>query len=138
MELSLLRYLQNNTDVCFILSFLCIFYIFKIWASKFHKYRKLQMGYLEFWKPNIQMVGLQWKNETLLSWFKAKKDPFWIKLLLTGLKKHPVYLTSTNSHEVFNSINIRDWNYPSFIVFKFIMEAFYKIDNIDIVLGCNT
>ena len=33
---------------------------------------------------------LQWKNETLLSSFKAIKAPVWFKLLLTGLKKHPV------------------------------------------------
>ena len=37
-----------------------------------------------------KMVGLQWKNETLLSSFKAIKAPVWIKILLTGLKKHPV------------------------------------------------
>ena len=37
-----------------------------------------------------KMVGLQWKNETLLSSFKAIKASVWIKILLTGLKKHPV------------------------------------------------
>ena len=87
------RYLQNNTDVCLILNFLCNMHIFKIWASKFYYVRKLQIEYLEFWKPNIKMVGLQWKNETLLSSFKAIKAPVWIKLLLTGLKKHPVEWT---------------------------------------------
>ena len=46
------------TFVLFLI-FSCIFHIFKIWASKFHKYRKLQIGYLEFWKPNIKMFRLR-------------------------------------------------------------------------------
>ena len=40
-ELSLRRYLQNNTGVCLILNFQCILPIFTIWASKFLKHWKL-------------------------------------------------------------------------------------------------
>ena len=38
-----------------------------------------------------KMVGLQWKNETLLSSFKAIKVPVWIKLCFDRTKTHPVF-----------------------------------------------
>ena len=77
-QVIILYYLMNNNlkfhkdrtfrcwDICktiltfvLFLIFSCIFHIFKIWASKFHKYRKLQIGYLEFWKPNNKMFRLR-------------------------------------------------------------------------------
>ena len=58
------------TFVLFLI-FSCIFHIFKIWASKFHKYRKLQIGYLEFWKPNIKMFR---HRENFATNFSANSD----------------------------------------------------------------
>ena len=45
-ELSLRRYLQNNTGVCLILNFQCILHIFMIWASKFLKNWKIVQIFL--------------------------------------------------------------------------------------------
>ena len=47
------RYLQNNTDACLILNFLCIF---KIWASKFHPVLKNMRNAMEFLETQFQNV----------------------------------------------------------------------------------
>ena len=55
-EISLRRYLQNNTDV--ILNFQCILHIFTIWASKFWPNLKNTWNSLEFLEAQFQNVRI--------------------------------------------------------------------------------
>ena len=84
------RYLQNNTDVCLILNFLCILPIFKILSLQHIQTVKIIESILEFLEAIYQNVTLSGEKWHL---------PYIIVCLLTGeihwyfysvIKKHPV------------------------------------------------
>ena len=58
------RYLQNNTDICLILDFLCILHIFKILASNSPEIKNTQ-HFLEFFETIFENVQSSWKIDLL-------------------------------------------------------------------------
>ena len=106
------RYLQNNTDVCFILNFQCILHNFAVMSLKI-----LQMWIITYWLWNFLETryqnglgnGRRWDHFELTGCFPVHvRTPYFPKII----NEHPVvsnysyhnFLDHHNSLKLFNSI----------------------------------
>ena len=88
-DLSLRRYLQNNTDVYLILIFLCFVNIFWIFASKFHSNLKIMQIFLVFLETQFQNVTILLEKSYISQLTACNTARVCSSNFFTFIMKHP-------------------------------------------------